>query len=183
MAVATTTLIAIAAVSTAASLAATGVAVHGQIQQGKAQKQIADYNAKVARNNAIAARQQAQFEADRIRDKARRLAGSQRAAFSKSGIELSGSVNDVMFDSAIELELDALSAIYKGEVAGNNQTAQAEIFKMRGDAAKTGSQLAAAGTAIGGIGDAGSQAVGTINAVNLNEARTNNPTLNPFGSN
>ena len=58
--VSTTIVLIVAAV---AAIASAGVSAYGMYQQGQAQKQIADYNAKVSRNSAIAARQEAEAQA------------------------------------------------------------------------------------------------------------------------
>lgn len=93
----------------------------------------AQYNASVAKNNAIisennalaaerdsqVARQQAQYEADRIRDRNRRIEGRARAIVGSSGITMEGSPEDVVLDSAIQGELDALLVKYLGALRSN----------------------------------------------------------------
>lgn len=89
-----------------------------------------EYNAAIAGNNAVIlenaaivsmqdaqrSRQQSQYEADRIRDINKRFKGRQIAAIAKSGILLEGTPSDVIFDSAIQGELDALASEYIGNI-------------------------------------------------------------------
>lgn len=157
--------------------ASTGVAIAAAQSQARAAEDIGEYNAEVARNNAQAARDQSQFQADRIRDRARRTKGAQRAAYSKSGVELSGTVEDVMFDSAIEFELEAISALYKGTVASNSQTAQSEMFKLKGEAARTQGNFAIAGSILGGLSQATSLSSNYTNAQAL--SNVSKPPANP----
>ena len=53
----------IALIGTIASGAGTAVSTLGAIQQGKSAQNLANYNAQIAQNDAIAARQKAEFDA------------------------------------------------------------------------------------------------------------------------
>lgn len=153
--VTTTTLLVTAAVL---AVVGSGVSAYGMYAQGQSQKKMADYNAQVQNNNAVAARQEASFEADRIRERNTRLRGAQVAAASKSGLAISGSVGDVMYDSALSGELDALTAIYKGDSRSGNYLSQAEMSTYSGNAAVQSSYFNSGGTILGGLGQAGGYA-------------------------
>jgi hypothetical protein len=150
--VATSTLLIAAAVT---AIIGAGVSAYGMYAQGQAQKKMADYNAKIQGQAATTRRQQAAFEADRLRERNRLLAGAQIAGASKSGLDISGSVSDVMNDSAVSGEMNALAAIYKGEVTANQYNASAELSKAQGDAAVQSSYYNAGSTLLSGIGQAG----------------------------
>ncbi len=122
----------IAAVAAVVAVVASGVSAYGMSQQGKSQERVAKYNAKIQENSAITARQEAEASARQIRDRANRIRGAQVAGASKSGITISGSVNDVMYDSALNSELDALTMIYKGERSAEGLTTQARITRYEG---------------------------------------------------
>lgn len=98
-----------------------------QAGQAKAEKQAAEYNAQVARNNATAATQQADYNAGRTREQALRSMGSQRAAYAKSGVDISGTALDVGLDSAVSVELDALAQQYQGKLATNRYLQEARL--------------------------------------------------------
>lgn len=129
---AASTVMAIAAV---VAVVGSGISAYGMYQQGQAQKNVANYNAKLQENSAIAARQEAESAAKQIRDRSDRIRGSQVAATSKSGLMLSGSVNDVMYDSAINSELDALTMIYKGQRSAETLHSQSLITSYEGSVA------------------------------------------------
>lgn len=132
--------------------AGTAVSVYSSVQQGQQTEKAANFNAKVAENNALASQQQAEFDVNRIRRKNVLLAGRQRAAAAKSGVELSGSVDDVMFDSSVQGELEAMAALYTGEVAANRERSGGQLSRMQGQNAKETSYYNAGGSILSGAG-------------------------------
>lgn len=143
-----------AEVAVIAQVVGTVAGVAGAIQQGKAAKDAADYNAAVARNQAIAERQKAQFDADRDRDATRRLLSLQNAQFLASGVEVSGTPLLVMSDQAAQGELDAQAIIYGGTVRAQGFENEATMQTMRGKAAQTSSYFKAGGSLLTGGGKA-----------------------------
>lgn len=131
--VVTSATLAIAAIATAVISA--GVGAYSAIQAGKQAEAVGKYNAKIQKNNAISARNNANYEADRIRKRNRLIAGKQRAAYLKSGIDLSGSAEDVLLDSEIEGELDVAAAQYAGESSANASLGRAKLSEFEGRAA------------------------------------------------
>lgn len=140
-----------------ASAAATaGSAVLGYVgaqQQAKAVRQQGEYNAQVLNNEAQAAQQQAAYDAQRQRDKIARLQGTQTANLNKSG---AGGNEDLLFDTAVQGELDALNIEYKGKLASNRYLTQADM--ARTSANNQASSMSGIGSLIGGFARAGSQA-------------------------
>jgi hypothetical protein len=147
--IATATLLGLAA---AASVVGSGISAIGMVNQGNAQKQMGEYNAKIQSNNAAMAIQQSQFAASQIRQRNMRLKGAQAAAASKSGLDLSGSVNDVMYDSAVQGELNAASQIYKGQVSADQYQSSGNMSEAAGKSASQQSYWGAAGSVLGGVG-------------------------------
>lgn len=98
-----------------------------QAQQYAHASQVSDYNAAVARNSAIAAEQQAQFQADQSRSLAaeaeaatrRKLAkslGTSRLGYAKGGVAVDdGSPLDVLAGSAMSAEYDIMGLRRQGE--------------------------------------------------------------------
>jgi hypothetical protein len=122
----------------AAGALAAGVSQVGQMRQ---QKAVADANAE----NAI---QEGQAQADMIRERARRLKGSNIANLGASGVDISGSFADALADSDIESELDAQTAIRNAKMQSNG-------FKAESKAAGSAVLPTAFATALG----AGTQAL------------------------
>jgi hypothetical protein len=133
-----------------AALASAGVSAVGALVQGGQAKAMADYNAKVAENDARAAELQAGYEEERFRDRAGKLRSAQRAAVAKSGIDLEGSPLAVMEETALEAEMDALSIRQQGSVEAARARSRAALDRMEGKAAKTASYFRAASSLLNG---------------------------------
>lgn len=160
-----------------ATLSTVGTALSGvmsaasALSSGQSQSSAAQYNAAVARNNAIVAQQNAQIAADqaaadarRQRDQAIKEKGKMRAAYGASGVTVEGSPLDVLEESALNAELDALITEYNGGLrarAYQNQAVAelntATLEDMRGEAALSGSYTSAAGSLFGGAAKVGSR--------------------------
>jgi hypothetical protein len=140
----TTTLITMAILATAATVA-------GTLYSSQAQSDSAAYNAAVAKNNAGVAAQQADFDAQQIRDKNQRVIAQQRNAYAASGVALdSGSTADVQKDSSLQGEMQALMAIYTGKTSANAANAQARLFQMQSGQAQTAGYIGAGSSLLGG---------------------------------
>lgn len=79
-------------------------------------RQVAERNEKIARQDRIQAIRTAQIEAEDKRRENRRKLSSIRAAYGSSGLELSGTPLEVLSDSSIEMALDERRVEYEGEV-------------------------------------------------------------------
>ncbi len=146
------------ATATAFAIAATvisaGVSTFAAVQSGQAQKDAAEFNASVARNDAIAAQQETDFEVRQLSRRNKLRSAARTAKFAASGVEIGGSAADVSFDSAVQDELDILSAFYRGEIRSGSSKSQAELFRTQGRSAVISSSLAAGSTILGGFGSA-----------------------------
>ena len=138
----------VAAVAAVVSAAAGAYAVK---EQGDAAEDASKRNAKAQNTNARVAAEQAQYAADRQRSENRRRLGAQRAAGAKSGIDLSGgSFQDVLLDSAVQGEMDALASIYQGRAASAAYQSSARNSLLEGKAAKQAGYLRAGSTLLSG---------------------------------
>lgn len=150
--ISTTTLLVASIVAAAASA---GAGAYSSVSAANAQEDASKYNEAVSRNNALAASQQAQFDADRIRDRNRRVAGAQRAALAKSGVDISaGTALDIAADSEIQGELDVAAAIYSGRVSSGAEEARARLFGMQASSASKAGKIGLGASLLGGAGDA-----------------------------
>lgn len=149
-----------------------GVQAYSAYSAGRAQQQQANYQAAVARNNAIIAKQYA--DAERVRgqrlEDVKRLDTAQtlskaRVAAAAGNIDVnSGSALRVQEDVAMLGESDALTirsnaarAAYGYEVQGMNYSAQAELDNRRGNEAARAGQLNAFASLIGGASSVASR--------------------------
>ena len=124
-----------AAIAAATAVVGAGVSAVSSMQQGKSAQNLANYNAQIAQNDAIAARQKAEFDARAQERQARLFAGTQRASMAATGGELldMGDVGDM---SAEEAELENLAIRYGGEMGYRAGQQRATVARMQGAAAK-----------------------------------------------
>jgi hypothetical protein len=135
------------------SILSTAFSVVGAISQGRQEKNAAEYNAAVARNNAIAARQQAAANAEAQGREARRRIGSARAGYGASGVALEGSPLDIIEQSALEAELDRQNILYAGDLKASGFESTATLEESRGKSAMTGSIFKAGSSLLTGTQD------------------------------
>lgn len=154
MAVATTT--ALLATAAVASVAGAGVAGYGMYQSGQSQKAMANYNSKLARNEAIAKEQQSRAESLQMRGDKDRLLAAQRAGYAKSGaIMTEGTPLLVMAEQAGMMELDILNAQRNRSMEAQALRSQATLDKYAGNQAAKAATIGAGGTLLSGVGSAG----------------------------
>lgn len=130
----------------------TGYSVHSSIEQGKQAEKAANFNARVAENDALAAAQQAQYEADQVSRRNRIVMGKQRAAYAKSGVS-GGSMYDVMYESYMQGELDRMATLYTGAVASNRNKSQAQLSRLEGANARRTGYMRAGSALLSGTGE------------------------------
>lgn len=114
----------VAAGASAVSSIAQGISTSRQMD---AQAKAADYNAKVARQQAEVSAAAAGRQEEQQRRFARLQAGERRASMYQSGTGLDGSNLDVDNQSEIAAELDALNIRYEGNLQRNNFLGQAAL--------------------------------------------------------
>lgn len=143
------TMATMAMMAKAAAAAGTVVSTVGAIQQGKSAQNLANYNAQVAQDNAIAARQKAAFDAEAQDRQARLFAGTQRVAMAATGGELLGR-QDVVDMTTEELELENLAIRYGGEMGYRAGQQGADLARFQGKVAKQTAQGKAASSLLTG---------------------------------
>ena len=129
-----------AAVLTVASGA---ISAAGAMQQGKAAANAANYEAQLADRNAKIARNQAEAEQEDQRRENVRQRGAIRAAYGASGIEMAGSPLDVLSDTALEQELDVARIGYRGELKAIGENDRAEMARVSASNAKQAGAIGA----------------------------------------
>src|SRR4051812_48559956 len=131
-------------------VAAAAAQAVGSVVSGVSQYSRAKTEAAYANTNADLATQQAESQAQVIREKARRLSGENRAAIGASGVDISGSFLDAIADSDIDAELDAQTALWNGKLEAMNQRGQARASRSAGTSALIGGIFGAGTAALSG---------------------------------
>lgn len=146
--------LAIGALATTA--AATGVSVSQNMAAADRESEAQKAMAAQADNNANIARQQAEANAQRIRQQNRRIAASNRAGVAANGLlATGGSAEATAYDSAIQGELNALSEVYAGNISASNSSFEASMYRRKAASAEAqksgymiGGALSATGSAL-----------------------------------
>ncbi|HXG17186.1 MAG TPA: hypothetical protein VNK50_13120 [Calidithermus sp.] len=139
----------IAVVALAAT--ATALTAYGVYQQGQAQAAAMRYNARLAEQQALASRQAAAFEAERARERSRRLLARARAIYGTTGVEVNeGSPLLVLADSARQAELEAQTIQYGGELRARQAQGQANLESFQARLASRAGTIGAGATLLSG---------------------------------
>ena len=180
----TTTAIIVAAVSAASAIASGAMAAVSAKQQGDAAEEAAKYNAAVAQNDAVAAQNAAAYEARQIRRKNLLRLGMQRAEAGKTGVSLDAgsSFDDVMFDTAIQGELEAQAALYTGAVRSQAARAGSAMSLWEGKQAQRAAGIGMASAAVGTLGGISDSVYKGVQLVSMSAPSSRQPKLNAAGT-
>lgn len=140
----------------------TALAVGGQVlggvmgakgagQAARAAQQLAEYNAKVAENEAILLQRAKTAEEAALRRQSDRLIATQRVATAKSGIQMSGSALQALADTYFNREKDAARIQYASSIEQVQKQAEADMIRAEGRAQAYGYRLQAQQSLLGGF--------------------------------
>jgi hypothetical protein len=133
------------------ALVAGGISALSAVYGGYKEKQMNEFNAEVAENEAAAAQSKALWDEDTKRKDIARQMGAQRAGCSGVSL-LSGSAGDVAFDSLTEGERDVAAIRYGGQVASTEALNKKQQFKESGRLALTEGIMEGGASLIGSYG-------------------------------
>lgn len=126
----------------------------GAIAEGQAQKQAADFNAKVSEQRAISERNAAGVEASDFKRGEMRQVRAAQAARGAAGVTMAGSPLLVDEATVREVALGSSRIKHGGQVKGTRLEQDAELERMRGKAAETASYIRAGSSLLGSFGRA-----------------------------
>lgn len=104
--------------------------------EGKSAQNIAEFNARIEEQNAIAARNRAAFASKRQAKRGVAITSAQTAAVAAAGGLGSPVFADLTAEQAAELELENLIIGFEGEVEAQRSLNQAELDRLSGRLAK-----------------------------------------------
>jgi hypothetical protein len=136
-----------------ASIASGVIGGTSMIAQGNAARASADYQAQLYERDAVVASQDAQFREDRLLEDRRRRIGAIRAASANSGVQVSGSVAEVLGETAEDIELEILAVRYGGAEAVTRARAAAASSRWEGRQAQQAGYLSGGASILGGAGE------------------------------
>lgn len=152
----------------AVAIAAVGttIAIVSAIKHGEAAKEAGDANADVAAKNADQTRVSTAQDEAAFRIQMRKQLGDIRASYAASGVTMEGSPEDVMRESAANLETDALKIRREGNLRAEGYDDQSRLDRRAGENGLTSGYLSAAGALSSGAGRIYSSYGASGNAIN-----------------
>lgn len=120
------------------------------IMQGRMAAQQGDLQAAAGRREAKLTEQKGAFDAARATERARGLIGTQIATASANGLQIDGSVADVIDDSAQQSQLDIDAIRYGANTQAANARFDARVARFNGQAGKTAGYINAGSDLISG---------------------------------
>lgn len=140
--------------STALTIGSSLLGAAGAIQQGQAAKQSAEYNAQVQEQQARVAQDQGTAKATEIAQRTRQRLAATRAGSIENGLELEGSVSDVLDTVQRQGALDELTALYDSNMRAHGLRQSAEAERSKGSGAVAASYLGAGTSLLTGFSKA-----------------------------
>ena len=128
----------------------------GAGQAARAVQQVAEYNAKVAENEAILLQRAKTAEEAALRRQSDRLIATQRVATAKSGIQMSGSALQALADTYFNREIDAARIQYASNIEQTQKESEATLARLEGRAQATAYRTQARQSLLGGFTGAAS---------------------------
>ena len=113
----------------------------GSQAQAKALKQLADYEAQVAEQEAILLARQKVDEERQLREKGEKVASQQRVATAASGITMSGSPLTALAETYFGIEEDALRVQYASEIEQTKKQQDAVLARAEGGARASAAKI------------------------------------------
>lgn len=141
-------------VAVAGSVLGTVASSRSQVSDANNQAAIAEYNAKVADQEADMAIAQSRFNAGQIAAENKRKIAAQRAAYGAAGVTPEGTPLLVMSDAAAQDEIDQLAARYEGDVAATRARSSAQGSRYQAAMLRSAGKAKAQSTLLTGLGQA-----------------------------
>ncbi len=141
------------ATAVGAMAATTAVSVLGTGASALASANAADFQAKLAQQQAAQATDQAAVKASEVAREGRQRTAALRAGAIQNGFEISGSMSDLLQQTERQGTLDYLTAVYDGSVQATGLNATAANYRRQKSSALTGGALGMGAQALGGVAD------------------------------
>jgi hypothetical protein len=142
---------AVGGLGAALGLAGTGLSAYSSIQQGEAAADAANYNAKVEEQQATTENQQAAARATEYATRTRQKQAGVRAGAVQSGLETSGSVNDILTAVGEQGMLDQLTSLYDGGLRAQGLRMGATLDRAEARGARRAGLIGAVSNITSGI--------------------------------
>ena len=126
------------------------VSAGSMVYSAQEKKKTAAYTAKLAEEAGEESMAMAGIEAERHRDKIRRLKATQRASYAKSGVTMEGSPLEVLADTQAQADLQEMIIRHGGEVSANAYKMEGMFARRAGRSAETAGYIGAGSSLLAG---------------------------------
>lgn len=141
-------------ISAATAIIGAGVTIYGQQQQKEAAQQQADYNEKVAQNEATRANQEAAENARRVQKQKTRTIAALRASMAANGLAMEGTPLAILGDVAGDFEQEIADIGYGAANRRMALLSEAQLGQWQAKSQKSALTTSQIATGISGIGQA-----------------------------
>ena len=142
-----------AAAALGAQVGSALLTMQGQQMQAEASASAQEYNSQVSAIQAQTEQDQAAAKAGEVARNTRQRLAAGRAGAMTSGLELTGSVSDLLTQAEDAGELDYLTAVYDGAAKATGLRNQTALSQSGACNARTAGGIGAATTALAGVAD------------------------------
>lgn len=134
-------------------VASTVLSTVGALSSANSEANAAKFNSRVEDVQAKQANDQGAYRAGLEAKKTIQDVATQQAGSAQSGMESSGSVLDILHQTTSQGHLDAMTAIYNGDVNATSFRNDAMLSRKRANAATTAGYFKAGSTILNGAAD------------------------------
>ncbi|WAC18831.1 hypothetical protein OVA24_16495 [Luteolibacter sp. SL250] len=142
----------LALASLATTAVSTGISFYGQKQQAKSQKYAAEYNAKVAENEARNVQLEAAESQKRMRRNARHQQADLRNQLAAGGtLTTTGTAVDLLADHAADMDLTIRDAARASSIEADSFYSQADMTRWEGKQLQRASRISSYSSLFSGV--------------------------------
>ena len=142
--------LAIAAILKGMMYAATIASAGSAVYSAQEKKKTAAYTAQLAEEAGEESKAMAGLEAERHKDRIKRLRATQRASYAKSGVKLEGSPLEVLADTQAQADLDEMIIRRGGQVEASAYAQKGMFARRAGKSAATAGYIKAGSSLLAG---------------------------------
>lgn len=123
----------------------------GNMAAARNAQAVGEYNAKIAENEKVLVSRRTREQERQLRVNSERIAATQRVMAAKSGVQMTGSPMDALFDTLVNTEFDGAKIRYAGSVDEANKEAEAGLRRLEANAQAAAFRTQAMGSFVGGV--------------------------------
>ena len=138
------------AIAAGASVVGGMMGYKGNMAAAKNAQAVADYNAKVAENEAVLLARAKRDQEESLRKQSDRLEGTQRVMVASSGVQTTGSPLQTLADTYFSTEEDAAMIQYASSIEQVQKASEATLTRTEGRARASALKYAAYGSLLTG---------------------------------